>query len=162
MRLYLMQHAPALSEAIDPEQPLSAMGAEQAETAGRAMAVLGVKPASIHASPKRRALQTAHAVAQGCGLASEVIESHALKAGTAPTVTLEYLRSVPREEALFVGHLPNLERFTALLIGEGLEGRAHVTFVNAGLTCLDVTDLTHPRASLLYHLTHAHLRRLAV
>ncbi|MFW5733731.1 MAG: SixA phosphatase family protein [Oceanidesulfovibrio sp.] len=161
MRLYLMQHGTAFPKEVDPEQPLSPVGAEQVEASAKAMQVLGIKPEIIIASPKKRSRQTAARVAVALGVPeSEVMVSETVKATANSYVTLEFIASLPRAESVFIaGHLPNLERLAALFVAA--DGKASITFQNGGLTCIDAPRLESGQGSLVFHLTPKQLRAIA-
>jgi phosphohistidine phosphatase len=70
--LWLLRHAEAVDAdrdgASDDERPLTERGARQAEAAGRALAVLGVKIDACLSSPKLRAVQTAQLACEPLGV----------------------------------------------------------------------------------------------
>ncbi|WP_167512473.1 SixA phosphatase family protein [Oceanidesulfovibrio marinus] len=161
MLIYLMQHGTAFPKEVNPEQPLSPVGAEQVESSARAMRALGCKPELIIASPKLRSRQTAVRVAAAMGIAeNEIMVSEAVKATANSYVTLEFLAGLPHAESVFIaGHLPNLERLAALLIAP--DAKANVTFQNGGLTCIDAARLENGQGTLLFHITPKQLRAIA-
>jgi phosphohistidine phosphatase len=66
--LWLLRHAEAEDGLPDDERPLTERGALQADAAGRAMAVLGLKLDACLSSPKLRALQTAERACEPLGV----------------------------------------------------------------------------------------------
>ncbi|WP_167590544.1 phosphohistidine phosphatase SixA [Oceanidesulfovibrio indonesiensis] len=161
MHIYLMQHGAAFPKEVDPEQPLSPVGAEQVESSAKAMKSLGIKPEVIIASPKKRSRQTAARVAAALGVPeSDIMVSEAVKATANSYVTLEFLAGLPRvESVLIAGHLPNLERLAALFVAA--DGKASIAFQNGGLTCIDAPRLENGQGTLLFHITPKHLRAIA-
>jgi phosphohistidine phosphatase len=99
--LWLLRHADAADGLPDHERPLTERGVEQARTAGRALARLGVRVEACLSSPKRRAMQTAQLACEPLGVAvtvepalsGEPFDVHALSAGY--------------EDVLLVGHDPS-------------------------------------------------------
>jgi phosphohistidine phosphatase len=99
--LWLLRHAEAEDGLPDDERPLTARGTMQADAAGRALAVLGVRLEACLSSPKLRALQTAERACEPLGvpvtvepaLAGEPFDVHALVAGIT--------------DVLLVGHDPS-------------------------------------------------------
>ena len=83
MLIHLMQHGACLSKELDPHQPLSPVGREQAIKSARAMRTLGLRFQLVVASPKLRSLQTAEShgrtyrVSRGGGIeVTEAIKGH--------------------------------------------------------------------------------------
>jgi phosphohistidine phosphatase len=66
--LWLLRHAEAEDGLPDDERPLTERGMLQADAAGRALAVLGVKLDSCLSSPKLRAMQTAERACEPLGV----------------------------------------------------------------------------------------------
>jgi phosphohistidine phosphatase SixA len=70
--LWLLRHAEAVDSererASDDDRPLTERGVRQAEAAGRALAVLGVKIDTCLSSPKLRAVQTAQLACEPLGV----------------------------------------------------------------------------------------------
>ena len=63
MRLYLVQHGEARSEAEDPERSLTIRGEEETKKISDAAKRLGIRPSRIYHSGKKRAEQTAGIIA---------------------------------------------------------------------------------------------------
>ena len=64
MKLYLVQHGEAKSEAEDPERSLTSRGEEETRQISNAAKRLGIRPSRIYHSGKRRAEQTAGIIAK--------------------------------------------------------------------------------------------------
>jgi phosphohistidine phosphatase len=66
--LWLLRHAEAEDGLPDDERPLTERGTHQADSAGRALAVLGIHIDACLSSPKLRAVQTAERVCEPLGV----------------------------------------------------------------------------------------------
>ncbi len=137
MRVYLVQHAHALPEEVDPERPLSPEGREAASRVAAFLARVGLQPAQIHHSGKTRARQTAEIFAEALRV-PEVVESPGLAPKDDPAIWAERLGREPRP-LMLVGHLPHLARLTGLLL-TGDPDRRPVAFRNAGVVCLERSE----------------------
>jgi len=134
MALYLVQHGKSLSKDIDPERGLSEEG--RAETARIAEVAEGyhVKVKVIKHSGKKRARETADIFNAILHSDSGVQEMSGLN-------PLDDVVSVAEtigggEDMMLVGHLPFMEKLTALLI-TGRVDRPVFRFQNSGIVCLD-------------------------
>jgi len=138
MRVYLVQHAEAMSEEQDPNRPLNDLGREHTQWVADVAAELGVEVEQIRHSGKTRARQTAEilgaALVPGDGVVSV--------SGLSP---LDDVAPVAKEldessqPVMLVGHLPFMER----LAGQMTAGDAHkpvIDFTNAGIVCLEKGD----------------------
>lgn len=160
MQLYLMQHGQALSEEVNPEQPLSRAGIATIQSSAAALKRLGLTFTAIVCSPKRRAHQSAALVAEAVRYPySDIGESDTLKPHAAPGEALAYLRELPENDVvLVVGHLPALTRLIQLLLG--LNGELPLRIAHGGLTRLDCRELDAGAAELIYHLQPEQLQLL--
>lgn len=113
MRLYLVQHGEAKSEAEDPDRPLTDRGAAHVrEVADRATAAGLVAVDRIVHSGKTRARQTAEAWGERLGIKVEEQD------GLAPNDDASiWARRLTGGNLMLVGHLPHLANLTALLLG---------------------------------------------
>lgn len=99
--LWLLRHAEAADGLPDDDRPLTERGMQQAEAAGRALAILGTNIDACLSSPKLRAVQTAERVCEPLGvpvtiepaLSGEPFDVHKLTAGLG--------------DVLLVGHDPS-------------------------------------------------------
>ena len=134
MRLYLVQHGLAKSEAEDPERPLTERGAEEVRrVASHAVQGGGLRVPRVLHSGKTRARQTAEIWAGCLGVAVEPAKD--LAPNDNPTAWAERLRS-SKDDLLLVGHLPHLARLAGLLL-TGRPDLAVVQFRPGGLVGLD-------------------------
>lgn len=138
MKVYLVQHAEALSEEQDPDRPLSDAGRRHAEQVARVAAELGVEVAEIRHSGKTRARQTAEIMGQALSPPQGVKAISGLSPLDHVGPVAEKLDRAS-EPVMLVGHLPFMER----LAGQLLAGDAHrpvIGFTNAGIVCLERQD----------------------
>ena len=109
--LWLLRHAEAADGEPDDRRPLTERGIRQAETAGRALARLGVNVDVCLTSPKLRAVQTAERACEPLGieirteraLGGEPIDAYDLTAGLG--------------DVLLVGHDPSFSLLVHDLTG---------------------------------------------
>lgn len=138
MKVYLVQHAEALSEEENPDRPLTDLGREHTELTGAVAARMEVEVKQIRHSRKTRARQTAEILGEALSPREGVVAV----SGLAP---LDDVRPMAEEleenlePVMLVGHLPYMERLTGyLLTGDAEQGV--VTFNNAGIVCLEKTE----------------------
>jgi phosphohistidine phosphatase len=159
MELYLMQHGEALSKEVDPERSLSPEGQRQVETAGRALGFMGVELGCIITSTKKRAQQTAGAVARALGLPEGRI--HVVEALDPLVPPEEAIESVVRFDEgrpiLLAGHLPSLAELAAYL----MDCQRRIAFRMGGVGCLAVEKWERGSGSLLWYLTPEQLSLMA-
>ncbi len=132
MRLYLVQHGEAKSEAEDPERSLTVRGEEETMKISDAAKRLGLCPSRIYHSEKKRAEQTAGIIARTLDLPAQ------LGQGLNPNDDIRpWVEKISRETAdlMIVGHLPFLEKLASFLLC-GDEGAKAVLFRYSGILCL--------------------------
>ncbi len=100
--LWLLRHADAADGVPDDARPLTEKGIRQAQSAGRALAQLGVRLDACLSSPKLRALQTAELACEMLGVA--VSGEPALAGG--PFDPEELVAGLG--DAMLVGHDPSI------------------------------------------------------
>ena len=116
MRLYLVQHGAAKSEAEDPQRGLTEEGQRTVERMADFPAALRLPLDRIEHSEKLRARQTAEILAARLRPA----EGARQIAGIAPNDDVEPMRARLAKESknlMLVGHLPYLSRLVARLLG---------------------------------------------
>jgi len=133
MRLYLVQHGEAKSEAEDPERSLTMRGEEETRKISDSAKRLGIRPSRIYHSGKKRAEQTALIIAGAFGLSVEIGQ------GLNPSDDIRpWVERISREaeDLMIVGHLPFLEKLASFLVS-GDEGAKAVTFRYSAIACLE-------------------------
>ncbi len=136
MKLYLMQHGEAKSEAEDPERSLTVRGEDETRKISGAAKRLDIRPSRIYHSGKKRAEQTAAIVAKALGLSAQLGQGLNPNDDVRPWV--EWI-SKEAEDLMIVGHLPFLERLASFLVCGG-EGARAVLFRYSAILCLDRTE----------------------
>jgi len=132
MTIYFVQHGVALSKEIDPDRHLSEDGRKDVENISAYLQKMGISVKKIYHSGKTRAVETAQIFAGhiGDGSISEL-------PGMAPNDDVDKFKRILKEDdAMYVGHLPHLEKLVSFLI-TGNEGAGVVKFVNAGVVCVN-------------------------
>jgi phosphohistidine phosphatase len=134
IEVYLVRHGEPTSEAEDPQRPLSPRGREDVQRVSAVAARMGLRPAEIRHSGKRRAAETAEIIAAALGLSAPV----AAVGGMAPNDDVEPVAvalAALMQPVMLVGHLPFLSRLTSLLL-VGDPERPLVQFPMGGIVCL--------------------------
>ncbi len=141
MRLYLVQHGAAKSEAEDPQRGLTEEGRRTVERMTEFLAWAGVSIFRIEHSEKLRARQTAETLAARL----QPPEGTKQVAGMAPNddvqLTLSRLETESRD-LMLVGHLPHLSRLVARLLGLRAD-RTVLQFQMGGVVRMDRDDAGH-------------------
>jgi phosphohistidine phosphatase len=114
--IYLMRHADAVSEEVNPVRPLSRKGRDQV---ARVCATLqkgpGFEPAEIWHSPLARSRETAELLARGLGLAAPLVLVPGISPEDDPSRIAAVLEAAESDVAL-VGHEPHLGVLASLLV----------------------------------------------
>ncbi len=133
MRLYLVQHGEAKSEAEDPERSLTNRGEEETRKISSTIKKLGIRPSRIYPSGKKRAEQTAVIIARALGMSPQ------LGQGLNPNDDIRpWVERITREteDLMLVGHLPFMEKLASFLVC-GKEGAKAVLFRYSAILCLE-------------------------
>ncbi|HKK05878.1 MAG TPA: phosphohistidine phosphatase SixA [Gammaproteobacteria bacterium] len=138
MKLYLVQHARALTKEQNPERPLSPGGREDARRIAGVLQQAGVRLWRIRHSGKARAQETADII----GAALQIDEDIEAMAGLAPNDAVTGV--VPDlagwdADVMLVGHMPFVARLAAYLLGEGSQERPVLAFEPGAVACLERT-----------------------
>lgn len=132
MTVYFVQHGLALPKEVDPDRHLSDDGRKDVENISAYLQKTGISVKKIFHSGKTRAMETARIFAGhiGDGSISEL-------PGMAPNDNVDkFTRILKEDDAMYVGHLPHLEKLVSHLI-TGNEEAGIVKFVNAGVVCIN-------------------------
>ena len=138
MRVYLVQHAEAMSEEQDPERPLTDLGRQQAKATATVAARMNVEVEQIRHSGKTRAMETAEIM----GEALEPKEGVVAASGLGPVDDVEPVAEeldAASQPVMLVGHLPFMERIAGYLL-TGDADEPVIDFTNAGIVCLAKKD----------------------
>ena len=136
MKLYLIQHGEAKSEVEDPERSLTARGEKEVTSVSKAATSLHIRPSKVYHSGKLRAKQTAEIVASALNIPNPLVQP---AQGLSPNDDIRLWAdriSEEREDLMFVGHLPFLEKLTSFFLC-GDENARLVLFRYGAIVCLD-------------------------
>ncbi len=139
MKLYLIQHGEAKSEAEDPERSLTARGEKEVLAVSKVAEGLRIRPSKIHHSGKLRAKQSAEIIATALKIPDSLVRP---ASGLNPNDDIHAWAeriSKEKEDLMLVGHLPFLEKLTSLLLC-GDERARLVLFRYGAIVCLDQKD----------------------
>jgi phosphohistidine phosphatase len=134
-RIYFSQHGLAIDKTENPERPLSPSGIQQTETIANILLESGTALRHIFHSGKLRASQSAEIFASTLNVSS-ISAIKGLLPNDDVTQLAQNLRS---EQALYVGHLPHLEKLVGYLLS-GDENKNIVKFQNSAVLCLEKDD----------------------
>lgn len=138
MLVYLVQHADAKREDVDPSRPLSEKGMKDIEKVASYVSKLNVKVHKIFHSRKLRAMQTAEVLSENLKPTTGISEVDGLAPLDDPQIWAERLKGIP-DDVILVGHLPHLAKLSSLLLCGNAE-RNIVSFKMAGAVCLKRDD----------------------
>jgi len=136
MALFLVQHGRSLPKEKDPDQGLTEEGMAEVKRIAGVAAGYKVRVSRIKHSGKKRAKQTAEALASALAPEGGVEESRGLSPMDDVSAVARELRT--EDNLMFVGHLPFMEKLTSYLI-TGSPDSLIFKFQNGGIVCLDKT-----------------------
>ncbi len=134
-RLYFAQHGLALDKLANPDRPLSKAGIEQSSAVARQIQTSDITVSQIFHSGKLRARQTAEIFAEYLSVTS-VTAIDKLSPNDDVRQTSQNLQT---SDALYVGHLPHLEKLVAYLV-TGNENDRIIKFQNSAVVCLEKSE----------------------
>jgi len=137
MKLYLVQHAKAASEQVDPQRPLTEEGRSEIQKVAAFIKPSNLCVDYLWHSGKKRAAQTAEILAE----AIKIKKTQTARNGLGPTDDVKAFKDelVSTGDIMLVGHLPFLSKLTSLLLA-GSESANTVAFKNAGIVCLNRSE----------------------
>ena len=138
MKLYLIQHAKALSKDIDPDRPLSEQGRAELNKIATFIRPLNLSVDYLWHSGKKRAAQTAEALTQ----VITIEKAQTALDGLGPNDDVAaFQNKLARSDRniMVVGHLPFLSKLAALLLNQN-ESAQTIAFRNAAIVCLGRTE----------------------
>ena len=134
MALYLVQHGKSLPKNIDPDQGLSKEGIDETNRIADAARGYQINVSAILHSIKKRARQTSELFAEKLKPEAGIEEKSGLKPMDDVTALAKTING--RDNTMFVGHLPFMEKLTSLLITGSIDLTVF-KFQNSGIVCLD-------------------------
>jgi phosphohistidine phosphatase len=138
MFIYLVQHADAKKEEIDPSRSLSEKGLQDIKKVASYVSRLSIKVYKIFHSNKLRATQTAEVLSENLKPAKGISEIDGLAPLDDPDIWAKRLKEIP-DDTILVGHLPHLGKLASLLLCENADKNI-VSFKMAGIVCLKRGD----------------------
>lgn len=134
MAIYIVQHGRCVTKEIDPDRPLSSQGRAEVERMAGVAAGYGIRPSVIYHSGKTRARETAAIYDSALGASRGVSEI----AGMNPMDDVERFATDidSKNQAMYVGHLPFLERLVSFLITGNLDIPVF-KLQNGGVLCME-------------------------
>jgi phosphohistidine phosphatase len=138
MKLYLVQHANAVSENVNPERPLSDQGLRDIQKVADFLKPLNLSVDYLWHSTKKRAIQTAEILAEVIKINKEKIE----REGLAPNDDVSAINdelAAARQDTMIVGHMPFVNKLTSLLL-TGSEFAGTVAFMQGGIVALNSSE----------------------
>ena len=138
MRLYLVQHAKAVSKDQDPERPLTYDGRREIQKVAAFIKPLNLEVDALWHSGKKRAAQTAEILAEAIAGKVELLARQGLAPNDDAAPLADELAEAEKD-TMIVGHLPFLSKLASVLLTSS-ECGGTVTFRNAGIVCLGRGD----------------------
>ncbi len=138
MFIYLVRHAKAKNEEVDPARPLCEKGLSEIMKMASYTSGLDISITEIFHSPKLRAKQTAQILADYLKPLKGITETDGLKPNDDPAVWAERFK-VTTDDIMLVGHLPHLGRLTSQLLC-GDPDKNLVAIETAGVVCIKRED----------------------
>ena len=136
MKLYLVQHGEAKSELQDPERSLTESGTVSVRRiASYIVKNTDVQIQTIFHSGKKRSRQTAELFAEVVKPPKGVQLGKELGPNSLPWGWVERLKKM-KEHAMIVGHLPHLQKLSALLLCQD-ENKSILQFEKGGVVSLE-------------------------
>jgi phosphohistidine phosphatase len=138
MLIYLVQHADAKKEEVDPSRSLSEKGVQDIKKTASYASRLNIEVYKIFHSNKLRAKQTAEVLSENLKPAKGVSEIDGLAPLDDPDIWAKRLKDIP-DDIILVGHLPHLGKLASLLLS-GDAAKNIISFKMAGIVCLKRDD----------------------
>ena len=131
-RVYFAQHGLAAAKTENPQRPLTEEGIKQTQSVAKQLHTSEAPVSQIFHSGKLRASQTADIFASTLNITSASMLDH-----LSPNDDVSVLaRNLPVENALYIGHLPHLEKLVSHLV-TGNKDQNIVKFQNSAIICLE-------------------------
>jgi phosphohistidine phosphatase len=138
VKLYLVQHAKAISEQADPQRPLTEEGRRDIEKVAAFIKPLKLSIDYLWHSSKLRAMQTAQVLAKAITINKSITARDGLGPNDDVSAIQDELLAMG-EDVMIVGHLPFLGKLASVLL-TGSESANTVAFKNAGILCLNLPE----------------------
>lgn len=159
MFLYIARHAWA-GERGDPRwpddslRPLTPERIERYDEMVKVLVTRGFKPERIATSPYTRCRQTADLIVKRLSEKPSLVELEALEPGSDIEAAIEWTNSQRGVDVCWVGHSPDVERFVAVLVGDG---DAQIRFAKGAVAAIEFDEEVFVGGGQLYWLATAKL-----
>ncbi len=134
IKLYFTQHGLAVDKTENPERPLSEKGKQQTQAMADKLHATGTQITHIFHSGKSRAAETAEIFAKTL----QVENVSAVDYLSPMEDVKQFAQKAAINNALYVGHLPHLEKLVAYLV-TGNENISVLNFQNSAVACVQQT-----------------------
>lgn len=131
-RIFFAQHGLALDKIANPDRPLSKVGIEQTSAIAQQIHASDITVSQIFHSGKLRARQTAEIFAKHLSVTSVTAIDNLSPNDDARLIT----QNLQTNDALYVGHLPHLEKLATYLVTGKTEPNI-IKFQNSAALCLN-------------------------
>ena len=135
MKLYLVQHAKAVSKDVDPKRPLTDEGHRDIQKVAGFIEALNLKVDSLWHSDKTRAAQTAEILSEVVEVRMETTERDGLSPND-DVVRMKEELVASTHNVMIVGHMPFVSKLASLLLA-GDESAGTVAFQQGGVVALE-------------------------
>jgi len=138
MKLYLVQHAQAELKDVDPQRPLTEQGRRDIRKIAAFIKPLNLAVDYLWHSGKKRAEQTAEALAEVVGIRKDT----STREGLAPNDDVREVKKeieAARQDTMLVGHLPFMSKLASLLL-TGSKSAGTVAFRQGCIVCLECSN----------------------
>jgi phosphohistidine phosphatase len=139
MKLYLVQHAKALSKDENPDRPLSDAGKADLEKVVKFARPMNLTVENIWHSVKLRAKETAETLSQTITANKGVSQRDGLKAKDDVSQMKNQILAAA-EDTMLVGHQPFMGKMASLLLTGTPENDHVVGFEKGGIVCFNYTE----------------------
>ena len=140
MVLYFVQHGKNLAKELDPERGLSPVGISETEKIAEFAFQQGLAVGQIFHSGKKRAEQTAQLFAQAIKPTPTIAQLDGLNPMDDVQQFAKLLEN--RQNTLFVGHLPFMEKLVSFLTTRNANNLV-LKFQNSGIVCMEQNEDDH-------------------
>jgi len=143
-RIYFVQHGLAVDKTENPERPLSESGIKQTSAIAKQVQQAALPVDIILHSGKLRAQQTAEIFATHLNISGVTEVAH-----LSPNDDIKLMaRELNSNNALYVGHLPHLEKLVSYLVTNN-EDTNIIKFQNSAVACLESNNAQYQIHSYL-------------
>jgi phosphohistidine phosphatase len=137
MTIYLVQHGKSVPKEENPERPLSEQGRREVEKIAVGLKDYNIHVNFIYHTSKLRAVQTAQILHNHVHAAHGLIQTEGMNPNDDVRSFVQNITL--HDQAMFVGHLPFMERFVSYLVA-GDEEKLVFKFQNAGVIILQYSE----------------------